>query len=190
MKTPPIVSTQEWEAALQEMLVKGKELTRARDAVAAMRRRMPWTPVEKSYEFEGPDGTLSLLDLFGGRRQLIVYRAFVDPGVHGWPEHGCVGCSLIRPHWKPGPSQRPQHHPRVRLARLPVRHRAGEGSMGWNHPWYTIVPGAKGAFDLDFGVHEWHGTNAFIRDGDRVFRTYFINNRGDKRSSIPGASST
>ena len=98
MKTPPIVSAQEWEAALQEMLVKEKELTRARDALAAMRRRMPWTPVEKEYVFEGPEGKVSLLDLFHGRRQLIVYRAFVDPGVHGWPEHGCVGCSLMADH--------------------------------------------------------------------------------------------
>jgi predicted dithiol-disulfide oxidoreductase (DUF899 family) len=48
--------------------------------------------------------------------------------------------------------------------------------MGWDHPWYTMVDD----FDVDFGVDEWHGTNAFIRDGDRVFRTYFINNRGDE----------
>ena len=79
MKTPPIVSAQEWDAARQEMLVKEKELTRARDALAAMRRRMPWLAVEKTYQFEGPEGTVSLLDLFDGRRQLIVYRAFLDP---------------------------------------------------------------------------------------------------------------
>ena len=52
--------------------------------------------------------------------------------------------------------------------------------MGWSHPWYTIVPTADAAFDVDFGVDEWHGTNAFIREGDRIFRTYFINNRGDE----------
>src|SRR5215468_10212304 len=95
MKTPPIVSAQEWDAAHQEMLVKEKELTRARDALAAMRRRMPWMAVDRNYRFEGPEGTASLLDLFDGRRQLIVYRAFLDPGVHGWPDHGCVGCSLM-----------------------------------------------------------------------------------------------
>ena len=98
MKTPPIVSAQEWEAAHQEMLVKEKELTRARDALAAMRRQMPWMAVEKRYEFEGPEGKASLLDLFQGHRQLIIYRAFVEPGVHGWPEHGCVGCSLMADH--------------------------------------------------------------------------------------------
>ncbi len=91
MKTPPIVSVREWEAARQQLLVKEKELTRARDALAAERRRMPWLAVEKEYEFDGPEGKASLLDLFEGRRQLIVYRAFFDPGLHGWPEHACVG---------------------------------------------------------------------------------------------------
>jgi predicted dithiol-disulfide oxidoreductase (DUF899 family) len=81
MKTPPIVSQQEWEAARQQLLVKEKELTRARDALAAQRRRMPWMAVEKQYEFDGPRGKASLLDLFEGRRQLIVYRFFFQPGV-------------------------------------------------------------------------------------------------------------
>jgi predicted dithiol-disulfide oxidoreductase (DUF899 family) len=76
MRTPPIVSAQEWDAARQEMLVKEKDHTRAGDALAAQRRRMPWTPVEKAYAFEGPEGTVTLPDLFHGRRQLIVYRAF------------------------------------------------------------------------------------------------------------------
>ena len=185
MKTPPIVSAQEWEAALDAMLVKEKEFTRARDALAAMRRRMPWTPVEKAYEFEGPEGALSLLDLFQGRRQLIVYRAFVDPGVHGWPEHGCVGCSLMADHIGN------LAHLNARDTTLVYASRGSQADiervkarMGWNIPWYTIIPGADGAYDVDFGVDEWHGTNAFIRlsdeAGDRVFRTYFINNRGDE----------
>src|SRR4029453_1949231 len=94
MNTPPIVSQQEWEAARQQLLVKEKGLTRSRDALAAERRRMPWLAVDKRYEFDGPKGKVSLLDLFEGRRQLIVYRAFFDPGVFGWPEHACRGCSL------------------------------------------------------------------------------------------------
>jgi predicted dithiol-disulfide oxidoreductase (DUF899 family) len=92
---PPIVSPREWEAARQQLLVKEKELTRARDALAAERRRMPWLAVEKDYEFGGPEGKASLLDLFEGRRQLIVYRAFFEPGVFGWPDHACIGCSLV-----------------------------------------------------------------------------------------------
>ena len=95
MNTPPVVSAQEWEAARQQLLVKEKALTRARDALAAERRRMPWLAVEKEYEFDGPKGKASLLDLFEGRRQLIVYRAFFEPGVFGWPEHACRGCSFV-----------------------------------------------------------------------------------------------
>ena len=95
MKTPPIVSPQEWEAARQQLLVREKELTHARDALAAERRRMPWLAVEKKYEFDGPEGKASLLDLFDGRRQLIVYRAFFEPGVSDWPDHACIGCSMV-----------------------------------------------------------------------------------------------
>src|SRR4051795_650176 len=94
MKMPPVVSPQEWAAAREEMLVKEKKVTRAKDALAAERRRMPRMAVEKEYSFEGPDGPATLLDLFEGRRQLIVYRFFYEPGVIGWPESGCRGCSF------------------------------------------------------------------------------------------------
>ena len=86
MELPPIVSEQEWQEARDALLVREKELTHARDAMAAERRRMPRVLVEKEYEFDGPDGRVSLLDLFEGRRQLIVYRFFYEPGVRGWPE--------------------------------------------------------------------------------------------------------
>src|SRR6202042_3367496 len=94
MNTPPIVSREAWEAARQQMLVKEKVHMRAGDALAAERRRMPWMAVEKAYAFEGPQGKVSLLDLFEGRRQLIIYRAFFEPGVLGWPDHACRGCSV------------------------------------------------------------------------------------------------
>jgi predicted dithiol-disulfide oxidoreductase (DUF899 family) len=178
MKTPPIVSAQEWEAAYQEMLVKEKEHMRAGDALAAERRRMPWTAVEKEYVFDGPNGKASLLDLFDGRRQLLVYRAFFQPDVRGWPEHACVGCSLMADH-VPNLS-----HLNARNTTFVYASPASQADiervkarMGWQHiPWYTITD----EFDKDFGVDEWHGTIAFIRDGDRVFKTYFINNRGDE----------
>ncbi|MDT5387041.1 MAG: hypothetical protein QOE04_682 [Mycobacterium sp.] len=177
MKTPPIVSAQQWKAAHQELLVKEKEFTRRRDALAASRRRMPWTQVEHRYEFESPEGTVSLVDLFAGRRQLIVYRAFVEPGVHGWPEHGCVGCSLMADNVGNLAHLNARDTTLVYASRAPQEDLARvKTRMGWNIPWYTITDG----FDVDFGVHEWHGTNAFIRDGDRVFRTYFINDRGDE----------
>ena len=95
METPPIVTPQEWEAARERLLVQEKEVTRARDALAAQRRRMPWLPVEKEYAFDGPKGQASLLDLFEDRRQLIIYRAFFEPGVLGWPDHACHGCSMM-----------------------------------------------------------------------------------------------
>src|ERR1700737_347000 len=79
MNMPSIVSSQEWEAAREQLLVREKAMIRSRDALAAERRRMPWVAVEKTYMFDGPKGKLSLLDLFEGRRQLIVYRAFLNP---------------------------------------------------------------------------------------------------------------
>ena len=131
MKTPPIVSPEEWEAARQQLLVKEKELTRARDALAAERRRMPWLAVEKEYAFEGPDGRASLLDLFDGRRQLIVYRAFLEPGVYGLAR---ARLRRLLDGGRPGrprrPSERPRHHARVRLARAAGGHRAREGPDG------------------------------------------------------------
>jgi predicted dithiol-disulfide oxidoreductase (DUF899 family) len=182
MSTPPIVSASEWRDAHQAMLVKEKEFTRARDALAAERRRMPWVEVDPGYVFDGPDGMVTLLDLFGGRRQLIVYRAFVDPGVHGWPEHGCTGCSLMADHIGN------LAHLNARDTTLVYASRGSQADlarittkMGWDIPWYTMIPRDGLVFDVDFGVSEWHGTNAFIRDDDgRVFRTYFINDRGDE----------
>jgi predicted dithiol-disulfide oxidoreductase (DUF899 family) len=177
--TPPIVSREEWEVAWQKLLVKEKAHSRARDALAAERRRMPWLAVKKDYGFEGPNGKLRLLDLFAGRRQLIVYRAFHEPGVFGWPDHACRGCSMVADQ-----VAHPAHlgardtslafvsrAPQADIARLQKR-------MGWGHiPWFTITD----EFDKDFGVDEWHGTNAFIRDGEEIFRTYFVNNRGDEQ---------
>jgi predicted dithiol-disulfide oxidoreductase (DUF899 family) len=181
MRTPPIVTPKEWESARQRLLVKEKEVTRVRDALAAERRRMPWLAVEKEYRFDGPGGTASLLDLFEGRRQLIVYRAFFEPGVFGWPEHACRGCSLVADQVAHVAHLNARgttlvfvsRAPRPDIARMKAR-------MGWTMPWYTMVDEAGSEFDTDFGVDEWHGTNAFIRDGDDVFRTYFINNRGDE----------
>ena len=179
MNMPPIVSPQEWKAARDQLLVKEKALTHARDALAAERRRMPRMAVEQEYRFEGPDGLASLADVFQGRHQLIVYRFFFEPGVHGWPEGGCSGCS-----WVADQMTHPAHlyardtafvlmsrAPQADIERLKKR-------MGWEHlPWYTLTDD----FDADFDVGEWHGTNAFYRDDDgRIFRTYFVDGRGDE----------
>src|ERR1700727_2359542 len=157
MQTPEIVTEQEWEEARQQLLVKEKEVTRAHDALAAQRRRMPWLEVQKAYAFDGPDGKASLAEFF-------------EPGVAGWPDHACYGCSMMADQVAD-----PVHlnarditfayasrAPQPDIARLKKR-------MGWTMPWYTITD----EWDADLGVDEYHGTNAFFRDGDRVFRTYF-----------------
>ena len=178
MNTPPIVSADEWMAARDKMLVKEKEVFRARDALAAERRRMPWLEIEKDYEFHGPDGKVSLLDLFEGRRQLIVYRAFFEPGVAGWPEHACVGCSFVADQVAHPAHLNTRDTSLAFVSRAPAADiQRQQERMGWQLiPWYSLTDD----FDLDHGVHEWHGTNAFIRDGERIFRTYFVNNRGDE----------
>jgi predicted dithiol-disulfide oxidoreductase (DUF899 family) len=185
MQLPPIVSPQEWEAAREKMLVKEKELTRARDALAAERRRMPWMAVEKEYWFEGPPGRVSFEDLFEGRRQLVLYRAFYGPEVTtyadggSYPDRACVGCSMVADQ-----VAHPAHlnardttlafasrAPQADIQRLKQRH-------GWDLiPWYTITDD----FDKDFDVDDWHGTNAFIRHEGRIYRTYFIDARGDEQ---------
>jgi predicted dithiol-disulfide oxidoreductase (DUF899 family) len=176
-KHPAIVSPREWQAAREKLLVKEKAVMRSHDALAAERRRMPWMAVEENYQFDGPEGRVSLIDLFEGRKQLIVYRAFFEHGVTGWPEHACVGCSmgadqvcnLTHLNARDTTLVYASRAPQADISRLKAR-------MGWEMPWYTITD----SFDKDFGVDEWHGHNSFIRDADQVFRTYFINSRGDE----------
>ena len=177
MQTPKIVTEREWEEARQQLLVQEKEVTRAHDALAAQRRRMPWLEAQKAYAFDGPNGKASLADLFEGRRQLIIYRAFFEPGVAGWPDHACYGCSmmadqvanLVHLNARDITFAYASRGPQPEITRLKKR-------MDWSWPWYTITD----EWDADFGVDEYHGTNAFFRDGDRVYRTYFLNNRGDE----------
>jgi predicted dithiol-disulfide oxidoreductase (DUF899 family) len=183
MNIPQIVSPQEWEAARNELLVKEKEFTRARDAIAAERRRMPWIAVEKEYRFEGLQGAASLADLFEGRRQLIVYRAFYAPDITtfaaggSYPERACVGCSMVADQVAHPAHLNARDTTLAFVSRAPQAEIQGlKERMGWDFPWYTLTDD----FDADFGVDEWHGTNAFIREGDRIFRTYFVNNRGDE----------
>lgn len=177
MNLPPIVSKQDWNAAREEMLVKEKELTRARDALAAERRRMPRMAVAKDYRFVGPEGEVGLADLFAGRRQLIVYRFFFEPGVEGWPDHGCQGCSFGADQVAHLAHLNARDTTFVWASRAPQpeieRYRA---RMGWEVPWYTI----SDDFDRDFGVDEWHGTNVFLKDGEEITRTYFVDQRGDE----------
>ncbi len=95
IKFPKIVDHAEWQKAHDALLVKEKAATRERNALAAERRRLPMVKIEKRYVFDGPKGKMSLLDLFEGRRQLILYHFMFAPSVPGWPDAGCVGCSMV-----------------------------------------------------------------------------------------------
>jgi len=133
--------------------------------------------VEKAYEFEGPQGKVSLLDLFEGRRQLIVYRAFFEPGGVGLARARLPRLFLGRRSGRPpGPSERPRHHARVRLARATEGHRAFAGTNGLEDA--VVHHHRRLRHRLRCG--RVARTQCFIRDGDKVFRTYFINSRGDE----------
>jgi predicted dithiol-disulfide oxidoreductase (DUF899 family) len=180
IKLPPIVPPAEWEVARAKLLVKEKAATRARDALAAERRRLPMVRIDKDYVFEGPGGKASLLDLFDGRYQLIVYHFMFAPGVEGWPSAGCPGCSmfvdqighLAHLHARNTSFALVSHAPLAQIE--PYKKR-----MGWVVPWFSSF---ASEFNVDFGVTtkegETFGLSVFIRDGDKVFRTYFTGGRG------------
>jgi len=164
----------EWETARQELLVKEKELTHARDALAAERRRLPMVPVEKEYLFEGPEGEASLLDLFEGRKQLIVYRFFFGPGVTNWPEAGCGGCSMFVDNLGHLAHLNARDTTLVVASAAPLADiERWKKRMGWTLPWVSTGDD----FSKDFGVEDYFGLNVFFREGDDVFRTYFTGGR-------------
>jgi predicted dithiol-disulfide oxidoreductase (DUF899 family) len=185
MKTPDVVSPKDWEAAHQKMLVKEKEYLRAGDALAAERRRMPWMEVGKEYRFIGPEGELSFADLFQSRRQLIVYRAFYGSDVtttangESYPERACAGCSFVADQVSNLAHLNARDTTLVFASTAPQAEIQGlQERHGWEHiPWFEITDD----WDKDFGVDQWHGHNAFIREGDKIYRTYWIHDRGDER---------
>ena len=179
---PKIVSESEWRAARNALLAREKELTRARDALAAERRRLPMMRVEKDYAFDGPDGKVSLFDLFDGRPQLLLYHFMFAPGVNGWPSAGCPGCSMFVDNI----GQFTRVHLSARDASLALVSRAPFANiesyktrMAWTAPW---VSSAGNTFNADFGLTtdegEGHGLSVFVRDSGDVFRTYFTSARG------------
>lgn len=172
---PPIVSAGDWAEAQKSLAEQEEAVAAQLDELAAARKRMPMVKVESDYLFDGPDGELSLVDLFEGRTQLILYRFFFEEGVSGWPDAGCVGCSS----WADGVAQLGLLHARditfamASPAPQPTL-RAYAERMGWTDlPWVTI---RTDAFTHDFGAEEWFALNVFLRDGDDVYRTYFLQN--------------
>ena len=176
MTTRRIVSYDEWEGARQELLAKEKAATRARDALAAERRRLPMVRIEKGYAFEGPEGPASLLDLFDGRRQLILYRFFFDPGMSRFPEAGCPGCSMF--------TDQIGHlaHINARDTTLALVSRASQPGieqykrrLGWAIPWYTPI---GDDFQKARDTTEFFKLDVYVREGDRIFLTYETRGRG------------
>jgi predicted dithiol-disulfide oxidoreductase (DUF899 family) len=177
---PQVVSQDEWLAARKELLAKEKELTRVRDTLAAERRRLPMVRIEKEYIFEDPNGKATLLDMFTGCRQLIVYHFMFAPGVHGWPEAGCPGCSMFVDNIGHLAHLRARDTSFALVSRAPLANiEAYRERMSWTVPWFSSY-GTD--FNLDFGVTtdegETFGLSVFLRDGDTVFRTYYTDGRG------------
>lgn len=175
-----VVSDTEWTEALQEIRAQEKRATRAAAALAAKRRRLPGVAFDTPYRFQGAHGEVSLRDMFEGHRQLILYHFMFAPGVHGWPEAGCPGCSMFvdqighQAHFHARDTSFALVS-RAPLAQLEVYRRR----MGWTIPWYSS---ATSDFNRDLGLTtdagESFGLSVFVADGDRVLRTYFTSERG------------
>lgn len=177
---PEIVSAEAWRAAHEAFLAKEKAATRARDALAAERRRLPMTRIEKPYTFAGPAGESSLPELFEGRRQLLIYHFMFAPDVSGWPDAGCPGCSFFADQVGHLSHLHARDVSFAFVSRAPYEKlRAYQQRMGWQVPWYS----SEGTdFNRDFGVTtehgEHHGLSVLLRDGAAIYRTYFTTDRG------------
>ncbi len=207
MAMPDIVTRDEWTQARKALLEDEKDLTRRRDAINAERRRLPMVEIDKDYEFQGPTGSASLLELFDGRRQLMVGHFMFNPD---W-EDGCPSCTAGADEVSQGLLDH-LHNRDTTLAyvsRAPIEKiERYKRKKGWTFPWYSSF-GSDFNYDfhvtLDASVEpmeynyrnaeeheaagtsyylegeqpiEEPGTSCFLRDGDRVFHTYSVYARG------------
>lgn len=192
-----IVSREEWLAARKAHLAREKEFTRQRDALSAERRALPWVRVEKDYVFEGPNGRLTLVDLFGSNSQLVIYHFMFGPG---WKE-GCQGCSFLADHFD-GPNQHLKHHDvsLVAVSRAPyAEFQPFRERMGWQFPWVSAAGSdfnydfhvsvspqekAAGRYEYNYEMHdgeggEMPGFSVFYRnEAGEIFHTYSSYARG------------
>ena len=171
MDLPPIVSEEEWLRSHEVLLAKEKEATRARDALAAERRRQPMMEFSSDYEFEGPEGRVGLLDLFEGRSQLIAYHFWFPPD--GDP---CTGCSMFTDQVSELAHLNARGVSFALVSPAPQEQiESLKRRMGWSIPWYTTV---GTGFQEACGTTEYFALDVFLRDGERVFLTYMTNGRG------------
>ena len=184
MNLPPVVSPTEWQAAQEALLAKEKEATRARDALAAERRKLPRARIDKDYVFDGLDGKARLLDLFGERRQLLLYHFMFGPN----QDAGCDGCSMFVDQIGHLAHLHARDTSFALVSRAPVdKLEAYRKRMGWTIPWYSSF---ESEFNVDFGVGpetpqegvyqdgESFGLSVFLRNGEDIYRTYFTTARG------------
>ena len=173
---PRIVPSHEWLTARKTLLAHEKELTKHYDRVSAERRRLPMVKLEKTYTFDGPEGKRSLLDLFDGHHQLIVYHFMFDPA---W-ENGCDGCTGFVNELADLSMLPARDTQFVLISRAPLEKlQAYKARKGWDRPWYSSF---GSDFNYDFQVTtdtgETHGLSVFFRIDDDVFHTYSTYNRG------------
>jgi predicted dithiol-disulfide oxidoreductase (DUF899 family) len=177
---PEVVSELEWKKALDKLLEKEKAVTRANAEAAAERRRLPMVRIDKNYIFEGPSGAVSLLDLFDGRRQLLLYHFMFAPTVDGWPDAGCTGCSFFADQICHLAHLHARDVSLCFVSLAPIQNiEKYRKRMGWNMLW---VSSAQNDFNTDFGKStkesEDAGLSVFLRDNDSVYRTYYPRGRG------------
>jgi predicted dithiol-disulfide oxidoreductase (DUF899 family) len=184
MNLPPVVTAEEWQVARDALLAKEKEATRARDELAAERRTLPRVRIDKDYLFDGPAGKATLLDLFEGRTQLLLYHFMFGPN----QEAGCDGCSMFVDQIGHLAHLHARGTSFALVSRAPIEKlEAYRKRMGWTIPWYSSF---KSDFNIDFGVGpetpqegvyqdgESFGLSVFLRDGEDTYRTYFTTARG------------
>jgi predicted dithiol-disulfide oxidoreductase (DUF899 family) len=176
LSLPKVVSQKQWQREVDQLRIKEKEITRATDAVNAQRRKLPMVSIDKDYAFEGEKGKVTLLDLFAGRPQLIVYHFMFSPNA----EAGCPGCS-----WVTDAMSHPAHlnardTSLVLISRAPLPKLLDyRKRMGWDLPWYSSF---GSDFNVDMGAtvddDENHMASVFMRETDQVYRTYYTDKRG------------
>ena len=177
MNYPPIVSRDEWLVARKALLIKEKEATRARDRLNAERRGLPMVKIDKQYFFEGPDGNVSLLDLFEGRHQLIIYHFMFDPS---WDE-GCPVCSFLVDNIGHLAHLHARDTSLALVSRAPLaKIESFKGRMGWSVPWFSSY-GSDFNYDFDATTDDGEngGVSVFLLDGADIYHTYSTTARGN-----------
>ena len=171
MQSPEIVSRADWLAAHQALMAKEKAMTRAQDALAAERRRQPWELVETDYALEGPQGKVSLSDIFEGRRQLILYHHMLKPD----DPAPCAGCSLFTDNIGNVVHLNQRDTTYAIIGRAPIDQiEALRKRLGWTLPFYST----SGDLNRDFYANGDFGLNVFFRHEGKIYRTYYSTDRG------------